>query len=140
MDKNYIVSIKGTQIVNSSVDTVYVEEPCLYKKSDNYAFISFVCSDKSKNVIEIDKNGIVTLMRHSDEIQSKMMFEKDKKHTCTYCTKYGKIEMDIDLKEVNCNLNNGGGSIELHYTLRTGIEFLSENVTVIKIKEENKSV
>ena len=48
--------------------------------------------------------------------------------------------MDIDLKEVNCNLNNGGGSIELYYTLRTGIELLSENVTVIKIKEENKSV
>lgn len=140
MDKNYIVSIKGTQIVNSSVDTVYVEEPCTYKKSDNYSFVSFDCSDKSKNIIEIDKNGIVTLMRHSDEIQSKMVFEKDKKHTCTYCTKYGTIEMDIDLKEVNCNLNNGGGSIELHYTLRTGIELLSENVTVIKIKEENKSV
>lgn len=140
MDKNYIVSIKGTQIVNSSVDAVYVEEPCTYKKSDNYTFISFVCNDKSKNIIKIDKNGIITLMRHSDEIQSKMVFEKDKKHTCTYCTKYGKIEMDIDLKEVNCNLNNGGGSIELHYTLRTGIELLSENVTVIKIKEENKSV
>ncbi len=140
MDKNYIVSIKGTQIVNSSVDAVYLEEPCTYKKSDNYAFISFVCNDKSKNIIKIDKNGIITLMRHSDEIQSKMVFEKDKKHTCTYCTKYGKIEMDIDLKEVSCKLSNDGGSIELHYTLRTGIELLSENVTVIKIKEENKSV
>lgn len=140
MDKNYIVSIKGTQIVNSSVDAVYVEEPCTYKKSDNYTFISFVCNDKSKNIIKIDKNGIITLMRHSDEIQSKMVFEKDKKHTCTYCTKYGKIEMDIDLKEVSCKLSNDGGSIELHYTLRTGIELLSENVTVIKIKEENKSV
>ena len=73
-------------------------------------------------------------------MQQKRAFEKDKKHTCTYCTKYGKIEMVVDLKEVNCNLNNGGGSIELHYTLRTGIELLSENVTVIKIKEENKSV
>lgn len=140
MDKNYIVSINGTQIVNSSVDAVYVEEPCTYKKSDNYTFISFVCNDKSKNIIKIDKNGIITLMRHSDEIQSKMVFEKDKKHTCTYCTKYGKIEMDIDLKEVSCKLSNDGGSIELHYTLRTGIELLSENVTVIKIKEENKSV
>lgn len=140
MDKNYIVSIKGTQIVNSSVDAVYVEEPCLYKKSDNYAFVSFDCNDKSKNIIKIDKNGIITLMRHSDEIQSKMVFEKDKKHTCTYCTKYGKIEMVVDLKEVSCKLSNDGGSIELHYTLRTGIELLSENVTVIKIKEENKSV
>ncbi len=140
MDKNCIVSIKGTQIVNSLVNTIYVEEPCTYKKSDNNAFVSFDCNDKSKNIIEIDKNGIITLMRHSDEIQSKMVFEKDKKRTCTYCTKYGKIDMDVDLKEVSCNLNNDGGSIELHYTLRTGIEFLSENVTVIKIKEENKSV
>ena len=96
--------------------------------------------ENDKNIIKIDKNGIITLMRHSDEIQSKMVFEKDKKHTFPYCTKYGKIEMVVDLKEVNCNLNNCGGSIELHYTLRTGIELLSENVTVIKIKEENKSV
>lgn len=141
MQKNYIASIIGAQFEAGQSDQVQLIVPCFYKRTDEETILSYSEFDKNnadieiKSTLTIDKNGIATLTRESSENKSKMTFEKGKRHISGYATEFGTIMIGVYGKEVNYNLDEDGGTIELNYNLDFNTEELSSHAAIIKIKK-----
>ncbi|MDQ5983520.1 MAG: hypothetical protein RUMPE_00544 [Eubacteriales bacterium SKADARSKE-1] len=146
MGKDYIVSIIGTQITGEQAEEVQLLVPCSYRKTENTVYLNYSEFDKNndnseiKSTLEIDENNMVTLIRDGTQ-KSKLTLEKGKRHLCSYNTDFGTIMIGAFAKEINYDLNENGGFIELLYSLDVNTEFLSTNLVLIRIKKgENKNV
>lgn len=146
MKKDYIVSIIGTQINGEKAEEVQLLVPCYYHKTETTTYLNYSEFDKDngdneiKSTLKIDENNMVTLIR--DGIQkSKLTLEKGKRHLCSYNTEFGNLTIGAFAKEINYDLNEDGGFIELLYSLDVNAEFLSTNLVLIRIKKgETKNV
>lgn len=140
MEKDYTASIIGTQIIGEQSEEVQLLVPCLYHKAENSIYLNYSEFDKGnsnneiKSTLKIDENNMVTLIR--DGIQkTRLTLEKDKRHLCSYDTEFGPITIGAFTKEINYDLNEDGGFIELLYSLDVNTELISTNLVLIKIKK-----
>lgn len=146
MEKNYIISIIGTQINGDKSEEVQLLVPCSYRKTKKSVHINYSEFDKNNNnfevksTVEINENNMVTLIRDGFQ-KSKLTLEKGKRHLCSYNTEYGTITLGTFAKKINYELNEDGGYIELLYSLDINTAFLSTNLVIIRIKKgENNNV
>jgi uncharacterized beta-barrel protein YwiB (DUF1934 family) len=121
MNKNVIISVKGTQNIKDDGKDVleFITEGEYCREGDSYCVIykesHMTGMDGTTTVLKVD-NDIVTLTR-SGSVNSQFVFEQGQKHLSYYDTVFGAFTIGVYANEVNVNVNESGGEIKVDYQL-----------------------
>ncbi|HHW30966.1 MAG TPA: DUF1934 domain-containing protein [Clostridiaceae bacterium] len=121
MDKDVIISVKGTQTLfnNEKSELELITEGKYYKDGDAYLITydeSEVTGMEGTTTILKVADGVVTLMR-CGSINSIFMFQRGQKHISYYDTEYGTFSVGVVTNDLNINVNDNGGEIRVGYQL-----------------------
>jgi len=139
MDKNVIISVKGTQSTNDQVNTImeFVTEGKYYKKDEAY-FITYdeseVTGMSGTTTTLMVMDGIVTLVRVGT-INSHFVFQQGQKHISYYDTEYGAFTVGVTANEVDVKIDDSGGEIRIGYQLEIDNTETGENDFWMSIRE-----
>lgn len=143
MDKNVIISVKGTQTSNDQVNDILelVTEGKYYKKDDAY----FVTYDESEvtgmsgttTTLKV-MDGVVTLIRVGS-VNSQFVFQQGQKHISYYDTEYGAFTVGVTANEVDVRVDDNGGEIHIGYQLEIDNTETGENNFSMLIREAGQS-
>ena len=140
MIKNAIISITGVQEIDGETDTIeFITDGRFGIKEGKY-FLSYdegyliEGGGNVKTKFFVNSPQAVVISRKGD-IESRMEIEKDERRICFYDTPIGKISIGIYGEEVNVNLNESGGEIDLAYTVDSELKPISQNKVKITVKE-----
>ncbi|WHH57369.1 DUF1934 domain-containing protein [Petroclostridium sp. X23] len=140
MNKNVIISVKGTQHLEDDTDSIeLVTQGKYYKKGSNY-FVSYKETEMTgmegtTTTLKIG-DGKVTLMRFGQN-NSQLIFEKGQKHVSYYETSYGTFAVGVFSHNVDININDSGGEVAVDYILQIDNIQTGENDFYLKIREAN---
>lgn len=145
MIKDVIIDIKGEQGIDDQKDVIEFSTDGRFGINNGEYFISYdegmlldsVESVKTKLFIKSD--GTVILNR-SGTINSKMLIEKGKRNSCFYATPVGELVIGIFGDELDLDLNETGGIINLKYTIDSQLKVISRNSVNIYIREVKNDV
>ena len=143
MNKNVIISVKGTQ-VSPDNDTNMLElvtEGKYYKKGDSY-YVTYKESevtgmDGTTTTLKV-ADGKVTLMRFG-AVNSQFIFEEGQKHMSYYDTAYGAFTIGVLANKVDIDVNDRGGEIWVDYQLEIDNNKSGENDFYMLIREAGQS-
>lgn len=135
---DFIISVKGIQKIDKHSDETELLTSCSYERTDDSYIINYTMYDDNSKIntestIIVEDSGLITILR-KEATASKLTFEKNKRHICSYNTEYGIISLSTFTKNIINNLNSNGGKLELHYSLDVDSNHLSENTVIINIK------
>jgi len=139
MDKNVIISVKGTQSANDQVNTImeFVTEGKYYKKDEAY-FITYdeseVTGMSGTTTTLMVTDGIVTLVRVGT-INSQFVFQQGQKHISYYDTEFGAFTVGVTANEVDVKIDDSGGEIRIGYQLEIDNTETGENDFWMSIRE-----
>ncbi|NLK87976.1 MAG: DUF1934 domain-containing protein [Clostridiaceae bacterium] len=143
MDKNVIISVKGTQSSNDQVENILelVTEGKYYKKDKAY----FVTYDESEvtgmsgttTTLKV-LDGIVTLIRVGS-VNSQFVFQQGQKHVSYYDTEFGAFTVGVTANEVDVRIDDSGGEIKIGYHLEIDNNETGENDFCMSIREARQS-
>lgn len=140
MIKDVLINIKGVQGMDDESDTIEFISEGRFGFNDGEYFISYDESgmldsgETVKTKIHINSPDSVVLQR-SGSIKSRMLIEKNKRNTTFYTTPFGELLIGVFGEEINYNLSENGGEINLKYTIDSDLRLVSRNYVNIKIKE-----
>ena len=127
LEENCYVISKGDKclIVDPGDDFYKIEDG--FKVEYNETQISGM--EGTKTTILIRKNSFDLIREGTTE--TKMEFEKNKRTVSLYKTPYGVMDVNIDTKKLNININDDGGTINTMYILEIGGQpALKTNLTI----------
>lgn len=139
MDKNVIISVKGTQSTDDQVNTIteFVTEGKYYKRDKAY-FITYdeseVTGMSGTTTTLMVLDGIVTLVRIGS-INSQFVFQQGQKHISYYDTEYGFFTVGVTANEVDVRIDDNGGEIRIGYQLEIDNNETGENDFWMSIRE-----
>lgn len=139
MDKNVIVSLKGIQtgLDNQTTTLEMMSEAKFYKKDNTYYIVyeetEITGMEGTKTTIKIS-GDVVNLIRFGT-ISSNMIFEKGIKHSCSYGTSYGSIDVSVEAKDMKIKIDDDGGEIYIGYDVEIAGEGSGYNNFYLKIFE-----
>lgn len=143
MDKNVIISVKGTQSAKDQVDNILelVTEGKYYKKDKAY-FVTYDESDVTgmsgtTTTLKV-LDGIVTLIRVGS-VNSQFVFQQGQKHISYYDTEHGAFTIGVTANEVDVKINDSGGKIRIGYQLEIDNNEAGENDFCMLIREAGQS-
>lgn len=143
MNKNVIISVRGSQTIGDQVANVLelVTEGKYYKKGNTY-YITYKESevtgmDGTTTTLKV-ADGIVTLMRFG-AVNSQFIFQKGQKHVSYYDTAYGAFTIGIVTNGVNINVDDSGGEISVDYQLEIDNNKTGDNDFHMLIREAGSS-
>ena len=87
-----------------------------------------------KTEIQVENGNKLTLVR-SGGMESRMVVEKSRRHSCLYNTPEGDFVIGIYGEALLLETSNKGGKIYMSYTLDINSSLLSKNIMEIKFKE-----
>lgn len=139
MDKNVIISVKGTQSADDNdVNTMeLVTEGRLYKEDNAYVVTydesEITGMDGTKTTLKV-LDGIVTLVR-AGAVNSHFVFQQGQKHVSYYDTEHGAFTIGVTANEVNVRLDDSGGEIRVGYQIEIDNNNTGENDFFMSIRE-----
>jgi len=142
MIKDVIIDIKGVQGIDGQTDTVeFTTEGKFGFKNGKY-FLSYdegqMMEDADvKTKIWINSYDSLVLQR-SGTISSRMEIEKGKRNSCFYSTPVGDLCIGIFGETIDVDLGETGGSLNMVYTIDSGLTLVSRNEVRITVKEVQK--
>jgi uncharacterized beta-barrel protein YwiB (DUF1934 family) len=139
MDKNVIISLKGTQSAEDQDTNVMelVTEGKYYKQDDAY----YVTYDESEvtgmsgttTTLKV-MDGVVTLVRMG-AVNSHFVFQQGQKHVSYYDTEHGAFTISVLANAVNVKMDDNGGEIRVGYELEIDNNKTGENDFFMSIRE-----
>jgi uncharacterized beta-barrel protein YwiB (DUF1934 family) len=121
MNKKVIISVKGIQTADNQETNQLelVTEGKYYKKGDTY-YITYKESevtgmDGTTTTLKVN-GGVVTLMRFG-AVNSQFIFQQGQKHVSYYDTSYGAFTIGVFTNNMNINVNDNGGDIQVDYEM-----------------------
>ena len=141
MDKNVIISIKGTQTYeNAEPETIeLVTEGRLMDCGDEGYTFSYQESELTGlegtlTTFQVEPERI-TLMRMG-MVNSQMVFQPGKRHFSMYDTPYGALSIGINTRKMRSSLNQDGGEIEIDYAIEIDHAVAGESLLRIHVREK----
>ena len=142
MNKNVIISVKGSQSTENDVNKLeFVTEGKYYKKGNNY-YISYKESEVTgmegtTTTLKV-ADDIVTLMRFG-AVNSQFVFQRGQRHMSYYDTGYGAFTISVVANEVSIDVDDDGGAISIDYQLEIDNNRLGNNDFHMMIREAGKT-
>lgn len=143
MDKNVIISVKGTQAANDRNDGIleFVTEGRYYKKDEAY-YVTYDESDitgmnGTKTTLQVAE-GVVTLIRVGS-VNSQFVFQQGQKHISYYDTEYGAFTVGVLANEVDIKIDDSGGEIRVGYQLEIDNNNSGNNDFYMLIREAGQT-
>ena len=90
--------------------------------------VSHIASVKVEDL----ENNRVTMTKAGG---TKLILEKDKRHSCAYNTLYGALILGVYTSDIESTLDENGGELKIRYTLDINSSLASENSIHIKVKK-----
>lgn len=139
MDKNVIISVKGTQSADDQEPNVLelVTEGKYYKQ-DNAYYVTYKESEVTgmsgtTTTLKVS-DGIVILMR-SGSVNSHFVFQQGQRHVSYYDTEHGAFTISVFANEVDIRVDDNGGEIRVGYRLEVDNNKTGENDFYMSIRE-----
>lgn len=143
MDKNVIISVKGTQTSQDQDSNVLelVTEGKYYKEDEAY-YVTYDESDVTgmngtKTTLKV-MDGVVTLIRVGS-VNSQFVFQQGQKHISYYDTEYGAFTIGVLANEVDVRIDDNGGEIRVGYQLEVDNNNTGENDFYLSIREAGQT-
>ena len=133
MNKKAIISVDSA-VLNEEEDVISVVTPGdFYEIEDGfkaeYDETKLSGMEGTRTTIIIRKNSFDLIREGSTE--TKMEFENNKRTIALYKTPYGVMDVKINTKRLNININEDGGTINTMYILEIGGQpALKTNLTI----------
>lgn len=140
--EDYIISIVGEQKYEDERDNSKINLDTLgtyfrrgkawhitYREYDeDNPQVSHIASVKVEDL----ENNRVTMTKAGG---TKLILEKDKRHSCAYNTLYGALILGVYTSDIESTLDENGGELKIRYTLDINSSLASENSIHIKVKK-----
>lgn len=143
MDKNVIISVKGTQVAEDREASILelVTEGKYYSQDGAY-YVTYNESEVTgmsgtTTTLKV-ADGIVTLMR-SGAVNSHFVFQRGQKHMSYYDTEYGAFTISVIASKVDIEVDDTGGEIRVGYRLEIDNNKGGENDFHMFIREAGQS-
>lgn len=128
-----------SQNSNDKDDVIEVVTPGEFYKEDDYYLATYEETELSgmkgtKTTFKIYPEKF-SLIREGTT-STEMKFEKNKQEFVLYSTPHGILEMKIDTKKINVDVDDNGGEVNINYDMN--ILGVKPQYTVLKIKIRSK--
>lgn len=135
--ENVRVSIKGIQQQNEESNDVELFTEGKFKKDGEKYILKYTESemtgfDNTTTTVEIE-NEKVSIIRNGN-VNSQMIFIKDKKTTSYYNTQFGSLIIGVMADKLDVDINDDGGKIDINYIIDINEEYIGQNSVLIDIK------
>ena len=139
MIKDVLITVVGIQGIDGEEDTVELTTEGRFGIKDGKYFLSYdegqiVEAGKVKTKIFINFPDSVVLQRTGD-INSRMEITAGERKSCFYSTPVGDICIGIYGENIELDLKENGGNINLVYTIDSDLKLISRNRVKIRVKE-----
>lgn len=137
MREDYAITIKGRQVYGDEDQG----EICLsalgtYREKDGTRFILYKeYDDDNASVFRTAllkvEPGVVTMSRSGSS--TRLILEKGRRHLCLYDTGFGSLTVGIYTSQLDVDLGDTGGTLEITYTLDVDSNLSSQNKLRIEV-------
>lgn len=143
MDKNVIISLKGTQShEDQNMNTMELVTEGRYSREDNAYYVTYneseVTGMKGTTTTLKVMDGVVTLIRVGS-VNSHFVFQQGQKHVSYYDTEYGAFTIGVLANEVDVRMDDNGGEIRVGYQIEIDNNNTGENDFFMTIREAGRA-
>ena len=142
MEKDVIISIKGTQAVDDAPPEVIelVTEGQLRGSEREGYTLSYQESELTGlegtlTTFQVEPHQ-VTLLRVG-EFNSQMVFQLGRRHFSMYETPYGALSVGVNTHDLRAELGEHGGKIQISYAIEIEQNVAGENSFLIDVREKS---
>ena len=131
MAKDVLVSVKGTQYMDSESDSIEVITSGTWYEKNGRQYLMYEETYEemqvtTKNTVKITPNLIEVTKKGA--VASKMIYELGKKHMSNYMTPMGLIVLGITTKDIFVEADEEKLQAEIRYAMEMTGQFVSENI------------
>ncbi|MEA4895769.1 MAG: DUF1934 domain-containing protein [Oscillospiraceae bacterium] len=140
--KDVIISIRGTQNDTQGEDNIIeLETDGMFAYENGEGILSYMESeltglDGTKTSFVISPMGVV--MTREGSLNSRMVFEKGKKHNFLYETPFGAATMGVDTTNISMSFDEHGGNMQIDYVVDFQHSVVGHNMFNIKVSEQRR--
>lgn len=140
--KDVIIYIRGTQNDPNGEDNVIeLETEGVYAFENGEGILSYMESELTglagtKTSFAISPMGVI--MTREGSLNSRMFFEKGKKHNFLYETPFGSATMGVDTTNISVSFDESGGDMEIDYIVDFQHSIVGHNMFKIKVSEQRE--
>lgn len=143
MDKNVIISVKGTQSQeNQDLHMMELVTEGKYSRKDNAYYVTYneseVTGMKGTTTTLKVMDGVVTLIR-AGSVNSHFIFQQGQKHVSYYDTEYGAFTIGVLANAVDVRMDDSGGEIRVGYQIEIDNNNTGENDFFMSIREAGRA-
>lgn len=137
--ENFDISIIGRQTYEENSDVIEVNTSGSYTKKGDARYIRYKeygvdgSDEEMTNTIKVE-DGKVTLIRQNSS--TRLIMEPGKRHLCLYETGYGNLTVGIFTDFIKSTLKDGGGRLDIRYTIDVDSNLSSVNVLTAKVRRK----
>lgn len=138
--KNVIISIKGTQNdPNGGDNIIELETDGVFAFENGEGMLSYMESELTglegtKTSFVVNPMGVV--MTREGSLNSRMVFEKGRKHNFLYETPFGSATMGVNTTNISVAFDEHGGDMEIDYVVDFQHAVVGHNMFRIKVSEQ----
>lgn len=135
INENAVILLRGEQVIDAEHDVTEVEVAGTVEEIDGCWEIKFTEYLEDGDTVHTEiivKEGFVA-MKKQGALATAMTFEEEMTHIADYSTPFGNMQVSVHTQEVNIDLKETFGRIQLEYTLDFNMGFVSENKLEITI-------
>lgn len=119
MKQKAIISVSSKQSIDEE-EIIEVVTPGNFYKKENYYYAVYEETELSgmsgtTTTLKIGKDNFSLIRMGSTS--AKMDFDKKTKNVSMYNTPYGTLELKIETKDLDINIDNNGGSVLVNYNM-----------------------
>lgn len=139
MKRQVLITIKGLQTnelgEQDTQELVTVGE--FFRKNQAYYLLykETEISGMAGTTTSVKVEGERVILNRMGSAQMKQIFQVGASHQCNYVTPHGRLHLQVLSSQVDVDLTEVGGSINLEYELTIGAEKVSDNKLSITVKE-----
>lgn len=141
MKKDVLINIRGVYNYDGDdePDIVEIFTTGTYQQENGHYYISYDESEAtgfegSTTTLKVE-DGMVTMSRISEEIDSQLIIQDGVRHQCQYDLGYGDMMIGVNGHSIKSSLGLAGGDLRFRYSLDVNSMFASENELYITVKE-----
>ncbi len=135
--KDALITVKGFQYANGEQDTIELKTLGKFGIKNDKFYIKYTETaengENCETLIKVDEWQ--TVLKRSGSTDSRMVIEVGKRNSCAYSSAGCAIILDIYGNQIDNQLNEHGGALNLEYDLNMNYAPISHNRIEITVKE-----